>query len=461
MSYEKLSSLPTNVRKTYFNYVGSVEPIKKDGKFYAKLYLMDSDLNGNDWGVTPEGHKNMVASLKHAPLLGPPKEGESGNVQGGPEGTPHQGNFSDYGAFTDFITSGNMTFGLAEITDPYAQQKIESKEWDAVSPSVITFSELDKDGKSWVTDGIINHVLFCEKGAYPDAGVLETFGKSYQAALKQSSFTESSDLIGEKILGVAKRSTPEEKSLELHFNEGVLTVEDISFKPIIASRDIHTSGIHTHDDSVPVHGHNHKVGTGSSLSKGTQDPINENGGRKSTMSKEENKGTPPAAPATAPPSAPPPTGELKAGWPVAGTEGKGKESEPTKTDKTVEDLTKTVEDLKEELKSNSTWKKEQQDKSKSSKIAEIVAKQIEVGIVQADKKAEAIKELESFDEKTLNTLHIHAAKYVAKLKQAAAMDGTPAPPEVGLGTGASETGMTVGLWDNKEKKWVGGTEYNG
>lgn len=157
-------------RKVVFVYQATFEPYEEQGKHLAKIHVIDLAPNKNDWQVTAPARAKALKTLLDAPLLGPPPDGEKGNVIGGPPGSPHEGLWSPVGRFVDF-ESNHTTHGIAEITKDYAWEKIKNKEWQAVSPSVLAFVEHQEGDVSVVDVFNFEHVLFVDKGAYPEAGV--------------------------------------------------------------------------------------------------------------------------------------------------------------------------------------------------------------------------------------------------------------------------------------------------
>jgi transposase-like protein len=160
-------------RKVSFSYQATFEPYEEQGKRLAKIHVIDLAPNKNDWQVTAPARAKALKTLLDSPLLGPPPDGEKGNVIGGPPGSPHEGLWSPVGKFVDF-SSNHVTHGIAEITKDYAWQKIKSGEWNAVSPSVLAFLEHREGDVDVVDDFNFEHVLFVDKGAYPAAGVEST-----------------------------------------------------------------------------------------------------------------------------------------------------------------------------------------------------------------------------------------------------------------------------------------------
>ncbi len=157
-------------RKVGFVYQATFEPYEEQGKHLAKIHVIDLAPNENDWQVTAPARAKALRTLLDAPLLGPPPEGEKGNVIGGGPGSPHEGLWSPVGRFVDF-ESNHVTHGIAEITKDYAWDKIKSGEWQAVSPSVLAFVEHREGDVDVVDDFNFEHVLFVDEGAYPNARV--------------------------------------------------------------------------------------------------------------------------------------------------------------------------------------------------------------------------------------------------------------------------------------------------
>jgi hemerythrin-like domain-containing protein len=171
-----------SLRKVSFAYQATFEPYEEQGKHLAKIHVIDLAPNLNKWQVTPAARAKALKTLLDSPLLGPPPEGEKGNVIGGPPGSPHEGLWSPVGHFVDF-ESNHVTHGIAEITKDYAWEKIKNGEWSAVSPSVLAFLEHQEGDVAVVDDFNFEHVLFVDKGAYPEAGVESTYDAGFYQAL--------------------------------------------------------------------------------------------------------------------------------------------------------------------------------------------------------------------------------------------------------------------------------------
>ena len=179
-------------RQGAVTYVGSAKPERQEGEdLVVKTYIFDSDLCQNDWGITPEGRKSTLDSLLSTRLLGPAPPGEVGRISGGPKGSPHEGNWYDYGDFTDYISNG-VTFGFARTSHPYAKEQFKSGAWKAVSPSISPILENTVDGVTTVHKAEFDHVLIVGNPAFPQAGAKSdvtdfcNFTASFQASLKPS-----------------------------------------------------------------------------------------------------------------------------------------------------------------------------------------------------------------------------------------------------------------------------------
>jgi hypothetical protein len=204
-------------RRVGFVYQATFEPYEEQGKHLAKIHVIDLAPNKNDWQVTAPARAKALRTLLDAPLLGPSPDGEKGNVIGGGPGSPHEGLWSPVGRFVDF-ESNHATQGIAEITKDYAWEKIKGGEWNAVSPSVLAFVEHKEGDISVVDDFNFEHVLFVDKGAYPDAkveGLCEgdvgscNFYQALAAAAAQPLSSHSGAGLDRRVVGdVATSSSP-------------------------------------------------------------------------------------------------------------------------------------------------------------------------------------------------------------------------------------------------------------
>jgi hypothetical protein len=197
-----------SLRKVSFAYQATFEPYEEQGKHLAKIHVIDLAPNKNKWQVTPAARAKALKTLLDSPLLGPPPDGQKGNVIGGAPGSPHEGLWSPVGYFIDF-ESNHVTHGIAEITKDYAWEKIKSGEWQAVSPSVLAFLEHQEGDVAVVDDFNFEHVLFVDKGAYPDAKVESTYDAGFYQALanaaeQQVSITKQDLSVMEKAVQSAR-----------------------------------------------------------------------------------------------------------------------------------------------------------------------------------------------------------------------------------------------------------------
>ena len=186
-------------------YHASFQPFERQGRLFAKIYVIDPNPNLNRWRVTPEAQRRALESLLDAPLLGPPPPGQGGQISGGPPGSPHEGLWNPVGRFVG-VEGNGAVYGIAEITDPYGAEMIRKGEWKAVSPSILVYAQRKEDGVDVVDDFKFEHVLFVEKPAIPAAGVKGiceaedpgfcTFSQSLQAALQARAFVVEDEELG-------------------------------------------------------------------------------------------------------------------------------------------------------------------------------------------------------------------------------------------------------------------------
>jgi len=141
-----------------FSYFAAFKLEERDGKRYAKIYVIDSSVNLNKWQVTSKARAKALETLLNAPLLGPPELAHKATKK--------------VGDFVDFLSNG-YTAGLAEIIDDEAWEKMKAGEWTAVSPQIIAYSTMDQNGVEVIDDFVFDHVVFVEKAAYPRAQVKE------------------------------------------------------------------------------------------------------------------------------------------------------------------------------------------------------------------------------------------------------------------------------------------------
>lgn len=160
-------------------YAARFEPIiGDDGKIFVKIRAIDTSSCKNKWRVTPEAMRKGANTILEAKLLGPPPKGEEGDVW--VETPPcHRGFWKDIGKFISYEQNG-ATFGLSEVTQPYAAEKIRSKEWLATSPKILVNAERKENGEIVVTDYRFDHILFVDQGAFDKAGVVQVCDSSLE-----------------------------------------------------------------------------------------------------------------------------------------------------------------------------------------------------------------------------------------------------------------------------------------
>jgi len=154
-------------------YQARFEPFMKDERHFIKVFNLEDEVNRNNWGVTPEARERSLRSFMNQKLLGPPGLSNEYVTDPNPK-HPHFGTWSVIGKPVDVINNGG-TYGIYEVTAPKAWLKIQSKELDAVSPSIhINQAEFQEDGSEIITDFDWDHTLFTPVGAIPKAGVVGT-----------------------------------------------------------------------------------------------------------------------------------------------------------------------------------------------------------------------------------------------------------------------------------------------
>jgi len=151
---------------------------EKEGKHYARFYIMDTSLNKNNWRVTDEALEKALDTLVGKPLTA--KLGYHIN---------HVSNPIEVGKFTQASKKDGYALGLAEITDLTAWEKIKNSEWKPVSVEITAdkvvcskcgqdvLDEPDEHIKSGEAHEVIeafkfNRVAFVSEPAYPRAGIL-------------------------------------------------------------------------------------------------------------------------------------------------------------------------------------------------------------------------------------------------------------------------------------------------
>jgi len=175
-----------------FSYLRPFKHEIQQGKLITEIDVIEPGVNLNQWGVTDAARRRAADTLRRAVLLGPPDEDHLGTVSGGPPGAPHEGMWYPIQGHFNATYSNGVTGGKAIIQDPYAEEKIKSGEWAAVSPSVHGLARYDDQGNVIFDDFTFQHVLFLPKEiqpAYPHVGIRDfeeqgSFEVALQAALR-------------------------------------------------------------------------------------------------------------------------------------------------------------------------------------------------------------------------------------------------------------------------------------
>jgi cation transport regulator len=134
-----------------FAYHASIQPYQAEGKRYAKIFLLDDTVCSNNWGVTSEARRRALESIKGKPVLGPPERGHSANCV--------------VGRYVGYQSNG-VTWGIAEITDPEAWEKIRGGEWCAVSPQIDAYKIRSEGVVEVIEDFDFIHTAFVDQAAF-------------------------------------------------------------------------------------------------------------------------------------------------------------------------------------------------------------------------------------------------------------------------------------------------------
>ena len=178
-SFHPASQAAQRIENLAVAYAARFEPIiDSEGRTFVKIHAIDPSTCKNRWRVTPDAMRRNAHTILQAKLLGPPPPGEKGDVW---VETPanHRGLWKDFGNFISYEQNG-ATLGLAEVTHPYAAEKIRSKEWIAVSPKILVNAERRQNGEIVVDDYRFDHILFVDQGAFDRARVVEVCDSSLE-----------------------------------------------------------------------------------------------------------------------------------------------------------------------------------------------------------------------------------------------------------------------------------------
>jgi len=151
---------------------------EKDGRHLATFYLMDDNVNLNNWRVTGEALEKALPSL-----LGKPLSARPGYR------VDHVSSPIDIGTFVKVEKPDGYAIGVAEITDETVWEKIKAHEWGPVSVELkarkVICSKCRRDilaepcehvlngeAHEVITEFDFDRFAFVSEPAYPMAGLL-------------------------------------------------------------------------------------------------------------------------------------------------------------------------------------------------------------------------------------------------------------------------------------------------
>jgi len=129
--------------------VPQLELIQEEDRHFVKFFLLDGKANLNDWGVTEQALKNNIASFIDKPFILRADFGHPDAFTGDHllmvQEHDRVGNIFSVGIEEDT----GKAWGMAEITNKWAQDILKKGEVTFVSPSIV-FSEFDLEFENGV-----------------------------------------------------------------------------------------------------------------------------------------------------------------------------------------------------------------------------------------------------------------------------------------------------------------------
>jgi len=114
----KKKSSTRKAKRIYKN--AQVEPFESNGRFFVKAFLLDTSLNQNNWGVSPQTLDANITSYVGKPLVLTEK---FDHPDSGDPNLDHALLYQELyriGSVTDVVKNGTRYDAVCEITDPYA-----------------------------------------------------------------------------------------------------------------------------------------------------------------------------------------------------------------------------------------------------------------------------------------------------------------------------------------------------
>lgn len=149
---------------------------EENNHFFIKFFVLDATLNLNKWGVTEEAMKANLDTFIGKPFVVTP---DADHPDGTPDTLLHNQEAYRAGTIIEvgYDTKTGKAFGIAEITDADAIERIKSGEISFVSPSII----YERAQTRYLMDG--SKVIQAFEGAHV-AGVKDPAFGMYKAQIK-------------------------------------------------------------------------------------------------------------------------------------------------------------------------------------------------------------------------------------------------------------------------------------
>jgi len=419
-------------------YAARFEPIIDGDRVFAKIYAIDLSQCKNKWRVTKEAMEQAAKTLLDAKLLGPPPPGEEGDIV---ESTckEHLGKWKEVGRFRSYEQNG-VTYGLAEVTEPYAAKNVREHKWKATSPKIIVNAERRENGEIEVTDYKFDHVLFVEDPAFPNAGVVQVcdspeacgFPGNCLAGAMETALAgahlitiEDQELSAlEKAIETARGILQSvEKRLEILVYGKPEDEQDFTVTAAKAAKtdaEMMALGINPENKSNNENRMEIDPSDHSPSQEGGCTMTGENEGSQKCITEMQEK-----------------------------VKALGAKVETL--EKTNADLLKANEDIKAVNKQLMDDKTAREQAEHLALVNAIVDLRVKAGLVKEEDRAKAVEEFSKLADAALNLMKSDLEKQVTAV--AASAEAAKAKAKFQPQGGKSDSGLTVGWWNNAEKKW--------
>ena len=420
-------------------YAARFDQIVDGARTFIKIHAIDLTRCKNKWRVTKEAMQKAARSILDAKLIGPPPPGEQGNVVVESPAC-HRGVWKDVGRFLSYSQNG-VTFGLGEVTEPYAAENIRSGKWRATSPKILINAQRHENGEIVVSDYKFDHILFVDNPGFTNAGVVQVCDSPEQCGLAGNCLAgaietalagvhlitiEDQELSAlEKAIETARGILQSvEKRLEILVYGGPEEENDFTVAAQKAKTDAEMMALGLHPENKSNNENRMEIDPSDhspSQEGGCTNLTGENEGSQKCIAEMQEK-----------------------------VKALGAKVETL--EKTNADLLKANEDITAVNKQLMDDKKTREDAEHLAFVNAVVDLRVKAGLVKEEERAKAVEVFSKMSNDALSLMKSDLERQVNAV--AASAEAAKAKAKFQPQGGKSDSGFTVGWWNSAEKKWV-------